>query len=183
MLRFKNTVLKLLMAFSLLLSCGAFADVQMKDTNGNNASFLFSWNAYSGALIPVAPKSGVYKLTLNDVGSNVFYFSDRPNRIIGTMKPENFLKLWQQNNSGDFKTVAPNVDVRGVKLYGLFSKKMFNFVVELSNPVYNKQERTITYAAELLPKTPGHFPKKELELKNLALFFDNVTFCPSCNGP
>ncbi len=179
---YKNTVVKMLLACLLLVSFSAFADVHMKGAN-KNASFLFSWNAHSGVLVPVTPQEGIYKLTLNNVGSSVFYFSDRPNRIIGTMSPENFLKLWQQNIAGSFNKVAPNVDVRGVKLYGLSGKKMSNFVVVLSEPVYNKHNQSITYNAKLLSNAAGSNPKQELEFKNLALFFDNVAFCPTCNGP
>lgn len=182
MFHYKNRILKLLIGLMLFLSCSAFANMQMKNVS-ENASFLFTWNAHSGILVPVTPKEGVYKLTLKDLGSTVFYFSDRPNRIIGNMSPENFLKLWQQNVSGDFKSVAPNVDIKCVKLYGLFSEKISNFVVELSNPVYNKHHHTITYDAKLLPKVAGHYPKKNVKLEDLQLFFDNVTYCPSCNGP
>ena len=58
---------------------------------GSDPQFLFVQLAGEGGWAPKPGEPGVYLLTLTGVGAQTLYFSDRPDRIYGTMATDQFL--------------------------------------------------------------------------------------------
>jgi hypothetical protein len=86
-------------------------------------------------------KDGV--LTLEGVGSNVLYFSDRPERIIGRESLEQFIAQWDAGEHS-FAAVPPNAVLTVVK-----GGEELDAVFVLKNPVKTGDD-TMTYEVEQL---------------------------------
>lgn len=82
-------------------------------------------------------------LTLEGVGANVLYFSDRPERIIGREPLEEFIKQWDTGEES-FATIPPNAVLTVVK-----GGKELDAVFVLMNPVKTGDD-TMTYEVEVL---------------------------------
>jgi hypothetical protein len=70
-------------------------DATPEDGSGGEGSypmFLFVQLAEAGTWLPSADDPEVYELTLMGVGSHTAFFSDRPERIVGTMETDQFLE-------------------------------------------------------------------------------------------
>jgi hypothetical protein len=59
--------------------------------DGSHPMFLFVQLAEAGTWLPSADDPEVYELTLMGIGSHTAFFSDRPERIVGTMETDRFL--------------------------------------------------------------------------------------------
>jgi len=183
---FSKSVLKIFLLFSVFWAGGCFANA---GNSNNTASFLFVQNAKTGILQADKSNAGSYKLILEDVSPYVIYFSDRPKRISGLITPEKFMTLWQKNGkNNNFATNTPNVGVNGISVHRIFLKNDTNFIMELTNPVYNKAKHSIIYDAHILPGTEKNImPVNNTEVHDIVLFFDNIAgpctdsqCCPIC---
>ena len=82
--------------FGRLSSAGAWAALEATpaatpSAGGSPPAFLFVQLADSGSWAPKPGEDGVYLLTLRGTGDQTLYFSDRPERIVGTMPTDQFL--------------------------------------------------------------------------------------------
>src|SRR5262245_38643501 len=89
----------LLIAASFCLTSAGFLAAQTK-APPNAAQYLFVQTAKNVAL-----KDGV--LTLEDVSPVTAFFSDRPDRIVGQVRNDLFLKQWTEGKNS-FKSDPPN---------------------------------------------------------------------------
>ena len=89
----------LLVAAPLCLAAAHFAVAQTK-APAKASEFLFVQTAKD-----IAYKDGV--LTLQDVSPVTVFFSDRPQRIVGHVRNDLFLKKWAEG-SNSFKSDPPN---------------------------------------------------------------------------
>lgn len=146
--------------------------------SGKNINFLYVQTAETAVLKPVNAEKGQFTLTLQDMPPYVSYFSDRPNRLVGMVSIQDFLKVWNSQNTQSFGKVPPNVTVSGIKIHHFTRNKDEFFMVELSNPQYNAKDKTLTYDALVIGKDKSLAPKEKDVLHHIILFID--TWCPGC---
>ena len=108
---------------------------------GSNASFLYLQYAERGSLVLIGDGDpNHYTLTLNDVVPVTTYFSERPQRIAGTIQMADFIRLPGLFDDEDPPNVAvsafsPQDNVEGA------------VVLELRNPIYDAQLNNLFYDA------------------------------------
>ena len=93
-------------------------------------AFLFVQLADSGSWRPKPDVEDIYELTLHGVGSQSLYFSDRPDRIVGTVPTDRFLE------SLGFTPVNPPNAAAVVRTP---EGERDVLVIELFNPVYTRE--------------------------------------------
>jgi len=111
--------------------------------NGNQANYLFVQSALSGSLVPINSinntEGPVHKLTLNNISSSTLAFSDRPDRIVNITDTKSFVDNWI-NSKDSFEIDPPNaalsINVNGTEEI---------LALELLNPSYSKEQKTIQY--------------------------------------
>lgn len=113
-----------------------------------NSSLLFVQIAKSASLTPISKEANTYKLTLKNVEPFTSYFTDRPDRHTGLIRTHQFIKHW--NHQKDYAQTPPNVAIESSILK---SREHFNKIFELSNPIYDAKNNTVTYQAKLLDKS------------------------------
>ena len=109
-------------------------------------AFLFVQLADSGTWMPKPGEEGVYLLTLSGTGEQTLYFSDRPDRIVGTLPTDQFLDAL-----GFTPVEPPNAAVVVTTPDGTRDV----LVVELFDPVYTEDVTdrgadTLVYKARVL---------------------------------
>lgn len=152
---------------------------------GSSPAFLFVQMADSGSWTPKPGEDGVYLLTLRGTGEQTLYFSDRPERIVGTMPTDRFL-----DTLGFTPVNPPNAAVVVTTPEG----ERDVLVIELMNPVYTRSfgedsEETLIYEAIVLSGYQGvglaeWTPEVDddalpQEFENISLFIDD---CPDAEG-
>lgn len=136
----KNTTNILLIVFVLAVAAGlAFFALN----SANSPSFLFLQQAQSGTFeLANNGNPDEYMLTLENVWPETTYFSDRPQRISGTMSNEEFLGL-----DGMFS--IDNPPNAAVVLSDASSEEDV-ILVELMNPQYDPAAGRLIYAVQLV---------------------------------
>lgn len=86
--------------------------------------------------------AGTGKLTLEGVGGNTLFFSDRPERIAGNMATAAFVPFWSKGKDS-FLSDPPNADVSV-----LADGKLVQVVVELTDPVLEGD--SLSYTVKVL---------------------------------
>src|SRR5215813_8234654 len=129
----------LVIAASLCLAPANFLAAQSK-APPKNVQFLFVQTTKH-----VAFKDGV--LTLQDVSPVTAFFSDRPNRIVGQVRNDLFLKQWTDGKNS-FKSDPPNAFLT------VFNEKTrpAGAIIALSNP--RSTGNSLQYDARILKGTP-----------------------------
>lgn len=176
-------LLRRVIATTLVIFCfiaNSYADTSNTPATTPQPTYLFLQSAKWGTLKKTA--NDQFQLTLHDVSPYVIYLTDRPNRQAGVIKLPNFLSEWKKSQSANnFAAVAPNVDLRGAKLYGFFEEKYINNIMVMTDPVYNPKTQTLTYITQPLPDSVIHMKKNTIKLKNITLFFDGIQgICLTC---
>jgi hypothetical protein len=97
--------------------------------------YLFVQHAESVTL-----KDGL--LTLEGIGDDVLYFSDRPHRIVGRKPVEWFVEAWDEGEDS-FATNPPNAVLTVKK-----DQELVDLTLVLDHPVLT--ERTLVYTVEML---------------------------------
>lgn len=98
--------------------------------------FMFVQVATGGTMTPKAGEEGVYTLTLTHEAAETVYFSDRPERIVGTVPTEQFVVAL-----GFTPSNPPNAAlVAGEEVV----------VLELLNPAIDEAAGTLTYDVQVL---------------------------------
>ena len=177
----KKLKLSLLVGACVLLgNQGAIAgSTSMLDSNKPNAEYLFVESADKVYIKVDNSKDGTYTITLKNVDPLVTYFSDRPIRNAGELTVDKFLEIWQNDSNDSFKKNPPNAVLHAKKGDLFTDEHVFNFAIELSNPVYNKKERSLTFVAKPLPGNIDPMPNS-ITLHHVSLFIDSV--CLTCWG-
>jgi hypothetical protein len=112
---------------------------------GDTTEFLFVQTFASGIWAPKAGEDGVFLLTLTGASAQTVYFSDRPERIVGTVPTPRFL-----DGLGFTPTNPPNA-----ALVVQVDEGEDVVVIELRDPVYTEdfgpeEATTLTYEAKVL---------------------------------
>ena len=120
-------------------------------TADKQPAFLFVQLADHGSWTPKPGEDGVYLLTLDGPGNQTLFFSDRPDRIVGTVPTETFLGAL-----GFTPFESPNAAVVVQTPDGTRDV----LVIELMNPVYSQAfgadaSDTLTYEARVLAAYQG----------------------------
>jgi hypothetical protein len=148
--------------------------------------YLFVQLAEGGTWVPSADDPEIYELTMLGIGSQIAYFSDRPQRIVGTMDTVKFLDMLgftpanPPNAAAVVQTPGGERDV---------------LVIELFDPVYTRTfgadaSGSLTYRARILDAYHGDNldswydeqddPEFPTTFDQISLFIDdcpNVTRC------
>lgn len=161
---FKLTLL--LLSFSLSSYCAFAAETGNQDPK--SLDYLFVQMANEGVLQSQEGQEGTYQLKLTNVSPYVKYFTNRPSRITGMVPIAKYLEAWDAS----FKQNPPNVGI-----YGLDGTKPVNTIMELTHPIYDQHNKTITYTARTLG---GELLPNKVHLNDIAIFVDS--FCASCVG-
>jgi hypothetical protein len=149
-------------------------------------TFLFVQLADRGTWTPKPDEDGVYLLTLSGTGEQTLYFSDRPERIVGTVETDRFLDAL-----GFTPVEPPNAAIVVTTPEG----ERDVLVVELFNPVYTRTfgetgEEFLTYEAMVLNAYQGEaleewVPQADddqlpAEFTNVSLFIDDCADAEGC---
>ena len=167
----------------LFLSNALFANSSVqavssaKSVTNALANVYFIQNSSKATLEKNSTTANQYTLTLNDVGSHTVYFTDRPNRIVGQISHQDYLKSWNSGKNS-MKNDAPNALLTGIVKNG---HQPYNMIFMLSKPSYNANKTILTYqATPLLAKNLAFFPSNtKIELQNVTLFVDSGS-CNTC---
>lgn len=176
-----------LSAAALTLALGGITRAQdatpepASDLAGSDPMFLFVQLAESGNWVPSPDDPDIYQLTLAGVGSQVAFFSDRPERIVGTVPTDRFFEALgftpanPPNAAAVVRTPEGERDV---------------LVVELFDPVYTREfdadgGGSVTYQARVLDAYHGanltswydeqDDPELPSEFSEVSLYIDD---CP-----
>ena len=136
--------------------------------------FLFVQNAHSGSFIPVEGETNRYTLSLNDIAPQTIYFSDRPERIVGQAPMQPFLDgmCFTEEN-------PPNA---ALEILGADEAEDV-VVVELFDPLYDADNRTLKYTASILEEADHSYTAfNERHDKAIPETFGHVAlFIDSCS--
>lgn len=124
-----------------ILAVGCFLWQQV---SRNKTDLLFIQEAASGTFTP--KDNGTYELTLQGVSDGTLYFSDRPKRVVGSSDTSSFVSTWGEGVD-NFATDPPNAVL--VINNGSIDQEDA-IVVELANPLYNKDTSTLRYDVKVL---------------------------------
>lgn len=119
-------------------------------------------------------KDGLYKITLTNVIPFVSFVGDRPSRAIGQISLERYLKLWQAEGKNSFRNSPPNAIVHGISGP---EKNPSYFALELSDPKYNAETKTLEYTAKALKGENSNIPSSA-SFDHITVIIDDV--CIGC---
>ncbi|CAA9561244.1 MAG: hypothetical protein AVDCRST_MAG49-2435 [uncultured Thermomicrobiales bacterium] len=147
---------------------------------GNRTFFLFVQTFLGGTLVPKEGEDGTYVLTLTGGPGQTIYFSDRPERIVGTLPTYQFLDAlgFPPDNPPNAALVARTDDGEDI------------VVVELFNPVYTDSfgesgAATLTYDVRVLADYAeeglAHLAQRRAGEAPPAAFSEAALFIDDCN--
>jgi hypothetical protein len=119
----------------------ANADTPAADETAEKTGFLFVQSFQAGSIAPTDGTDGRYTLTLEAGTGQTIYFSDRPERIVGTNSTSDFLEGlgFPDDNPPNAALVIESA-----------SGETDIAVVELFAPVYDSVSNGVTYEIEVL---------------------------------
>ena len=106
-----------------------------------------------------------FKIIVDNVNSDVIFFSNRPIREAGHIKLQDFLTLWYQPGANSFANIAPNIVIQGKNQQG----KLFNYVFVMSRPVFHSSQQQLIFTANPIGKS---ILPLSLKLSAVAVFID-----------
>ena len=141
------------LAFSALTLAGGTIGARLHDASAQDATpspdgveLLFIQTFASSSLAPDPADPDLLILTLETGTGHTLYFSDRPNRVAGTIPTERFIQVFSQETAGDPANAAlvaqrdPGIEV--------------THVFELFTLGYDAQSGVATYSVRFL-SDPG----------------------------
>jgi hypothetical protein len=178
--RIKTNIITLLLLLLLSFSNNVMAlqkSEKALKSKPNEMHYLFAQSAGKVKIQASEKDPSTYKVALKNVDPYITYFTDRPYRSTNIMPIEKFVKLWHKHHGDHFSHIPPNADLIGTK-GGFFSDhKLMHFVVELTEPYYDRRAKTLTYIVK--PVKGSVMPSTySLTLHRVFLFIDDV--CLSC---
>jgi hypothetical protein len=148
-------------------------------TAGNNnmtgVKFLFIQSAQSGLVLEVNATTST--LELNDVSDKTIFFSDRPDRIVGSANTADFISNWS-SGPNNFAADPPNaVLIVDDEIEGEQSQDYA--VIELFNPQYDPEANTLRYditdiAENATTTTSINLPAREFGQSTLVIDDDDL---------
>lgn len=164
--------------FGLAITLGLLVLIHIQSTdyvmaqggNGNvtGARFLFIQGAQSGSISQVNATTST--LELSDVSDKTIFFSDRPNRIVGSANTTDFIGNWSIGKN-NFAEDPPNAVLI---LDDEVEQRQDFAIIELFNPEYDPEADTLGY--EITPENattttssidlPGEFGQSTLIIDN-----------------
>jgi hypothetical protein len=172
-----------------LAAAGAARPAVAQDTppaDGDGPMMLFIQSFQAGSVIPKAEVAGRYTLTLEQGLGHTVYFSDRPDRIVGSMPTPQFLsELGFSERNPPNAALVVETDEGQTELV----------VLQLYSPAYDEPTRTATYDVAVLAqwgRRGEQFAETDTDLAQILptfgaahLFIDDydlngdpVDFCP-----
>jgi len=142
-------------------------------SENTDVQMLFVQTAPSGTF---EVKDGRQILTLSEISPYTIYFSDRPDRITGSMTTRNFFASWGGGNNS-FDVDPPNAALE------IFDNNENSnvFILELSSPVYSPTSGILQYDVIILQDTTDgltqYDDRNDMEIP--AIFDDAVLFIDS----
>ncbi|MGD1837003.1 MAG: hypothetical protein ACPKPY_02960 [Nitrososphaeraceae archaeon] len=163
------TLVSLFLTLSIFFSVSGSIPGYAQEENQTivEPQFLSLQHAQSGTISEI--NATFYKLELNQVSDETIEFSERPDRIIKTISTEEFItECWSLEIPNNYQINPPNADliIHDNKL-----NTQMDFIIEIFNPVYDKDENTLMYDFKLLSNatTLADLPK---EIGKTNLFID-----------
>lgn len=118
------------------------------DIPSKKAELLLLQQSEAGKLTPDENNPTIYTLTLTDLSDRIILFTDRPNRSAGSVDQEEYIqKFWDTFTENSFKQDPPNAVLTS---YDPKTDKVSTIVLELQNPVYNKESDSMQYETKLI---------------------------------
>ena len=135
------TLVTLLSALSILVAVNSLHSIYTQEnmTDSGEPKFFAIQHAQSGLISEI--NETVYSLQLNDVYDKTIIFSDRPDRIVTSMSTADFIGNWSTGEDS-FVVDAPNAVLIVDEQEG---KQQDVAIVELFNPVYDVDKKTLKY--------------------------------------
>ena len=106
-------------------------------TYSDEPKFFAILHAQSGSISEI--NATAYTLELNDVSDKTILFSDRPDRIVTSVSTSVFIGNWSVGEDS-FVVDPPNAILVVDEM-----EKQDGVIVELFNPVYHSQKKTLKY--------------------------------------
>jgi hypothetical protein len=146
---------------------------------------LFVQTYQSGTITPIDGVDGRYTLSLANGNGQTVYFADRPERIVGTTETPQFLE-----GLGFSSDNPPNAAL----VVQTSPEESDVAVVELFSPLFDPENRGVTYEIEVLKNWQQEldmgFSEAPTDLAALApsfgaarLFIDGLSDCPGAEQP
>jgi hypothetical protein len=117
----------------------ATANATDSDNNKTEANFLFIQSAQSGSVSEVNDTTSVVEL--NDVSDETIFFSDRPDRIVGSANTTDFIGNWSLGPD-NFAVDPPNAVL---VVDDEIQQRQDYAIIELFNPQYDPEANTLRY--------------------------------------
>ena len=136
-----NTLLQSKLVFAQLEEEGVVAEAENATDNNNMTGvefFLFIQHAQSGSVSEVNATTST--LELSDVTNKTILFSDRPDRIVGSVSTTDFVGYWTMGEDS-FAADPPNA----VLILDDEEQRQDIAVIELFNPEYDSEANTLRY--------------------------------------
>ena len=135
------TLVMVLFALSILVIGTSLTTVvygQEENVTDHVPKFFAIQHAESGSISEI--NDTAYSLELNDVSDKTILFSDRPDRIVTSVGTSDFIGNWS-TGADSFAVDAPNA----VLIVDEQEGKQDISIVELFNPVYDSDKKTLKY--------------------------------------
>ena len=107
-------------------------------TNTDELKFFAIQRAQSGSISEI--NETAYSLELDEVADKTILFSDRPNRIVSSVSTLEYISNWT-SGANNFEVDLPNA----VVVVDLMEGKQDIAIIELFNPIYNSNNKTLKY--------------------------------------
>ncbi|MGD1835322.1 MAG: hypothetical protein ACPKQO_06335, partial [Nitrososphaeraceae archaeon] len=130
--------LTLISIFSIIIGTSSTVYAQENMTGVDVLKFFAIQHVNSGNISEI--NGTVYTLELNDVSDKTILFSDRPDRVVTSISTSNFIGNWSVGEDS-YAVDSPNA----VLVVDEQEGQQYTSIVELFNPVYDKDKKTLKY--------------------------------------
>lgn len=169
----KLLVFSLVLVFSAIIGHFSFVYGQEDGSTTEHApKFLAVQHVQSGLIVQIFDEMA-YSLKLNGVSDKTILVADRPDRIVKSVTTSNFIGNWS-TGSDSFEVNAPNAVLILDEKEG---QQQDVAIVELFDPVYNSDKKTLEYNMHL-----DNTESIELvhEFGQATIIIDNFSPCIRC---
>lgn len=135
-------LLSAMAAFVVVMSLTTTVKAQQNAIDPNEPEFIAIQHAESGSLSEINATN--YLLELSDLSDKTILFSNRPDRIVVTQTMDDFVGNWTEGKDS-FQFDPPNA-----ALVLLVGEEQDIFELELFNPIYDKENKSLTYDVTFL---------------------------------
>ncbi len=158
------------LAITISISTLLFSDeiIGVSETNSTNSELIYIQQAKVAELSHNPNRLGTYLLKVSGSDKTLVYFSDKPDRVAGTLTLSQFVKTWQ--NSTAVQDNQPNAVISYMEFKATTECGVGADILQLSNPKYDAGTDTVTFEAK---------PLHEYEImtgvfENLVIVYDGI---------